>query len=147
MYTRESLPDGAAVGSDPDRGTAGARVTVAAGFGSPADDATVKRIDLNDALISHPQATFVMRAAGDGMRDAGIDSGDVLVVDRALHAVHGHVVVAVVDGEMTCRRLSIQGDVGKLQAAHPDHADMVLADGVEVDLWGVVTHVIKQLVG
>ena len=147
MYTRESLPDGASVGPDLAPGGATARVTVAAGFGSPAEDATVKRIDLNDALIAHPQAAFVMRAAGDGMRGVGIDSGDVLLVDRALQPAHGNVVVAVVDGEMLCRRLWAQDALTKLQAAHPGFADIVLTEGVEFEFWGVVTHVIKQLIG
>lgn len=147
MYTRESLPDGAPVGSDAAAGGAAARVTVAAGFGSPAGDATVKRIDLNDALIAHPQAAFVMRAAGDGMGGAGIDSGDVLLVDRALQPMHGNVVVAVVDGEMMCRRLWTQDALVKLQAAHPDFGDIVITEGVEFEFWGVVTHVIKQLIG
>lgn len=146
MYSRESLPDGALVGSDSAAAGAPIRGTVAAGFGSPADDATVKRIDLNDALISHPQAAFVMRAAGDGMRDAGIDAGDVLLVDRALNPGHGNVVVAVVDGDMLCRRLWSQDSVMKLQAAHPGFNDILITEGVELEFWGVVTHVIKQLV-
>lgn len=146
MYTRESLPDGAPVGSDT-AGASTARVTVAAGFGSPADDATVKRIDLNDALIAHPQAAFVMRATGDGMRGAGIDSGDVLLVDRALHPTHGNVVVAVVDGDMLCRRLWTHDAQMKLQAAHPDFDDLIITEQVELEFWGVVTHVIKQLIG
>lgn len=147
MYTRESLPDGAHVGSDAAAIGTPARAAVAAGFGSPADDATVKRIDLNDALIGHPQAAFVMRADGDGMRGAGIDSGDVLLVDRALQPAHGNVVVVVVDGEMLCRRLWTQDTLTKLQAAHPDFGDIVITEGVEFEFWGVVTHVIKQLVG
>jgi len=120
---------------------------VSAGFGSPSADPTTKRIDLNDALIRHPQAAFVMRAAGAGMRDAGIDSGDVLLVDRALTPAHGNVVVAVLDGELVCRRLWRQDGVMKLEAAHPDYADVVTTEGVEMEFWGVVTHVIKQLVG
>jgi DNA polymerase V len=72
---------------------------------SPGADSTVKRIDLNDALIRHPDATFVMRAAGAAMQGAGIDDADVLLVDRAIQPSHGHIVVAVVDGELVCRRL------------------------------------------
>ena len=151
VYSRDSLPDGAHVGSDSGGASAQApRVSASAGFGSPSADPTTKRIDLNDALIRHPQAAFVMRASGVGMRDAGIDSGDVLLVDRSLTAAHGNVVVAVLDGEMVCRRLWSQDGqdcVMKLQAAHPDFEDTVITDGVEMEMWGVVTHVIKQLVG
>ena len=80
-----------------------AEASVRAGFPSPADDFRVKRIDLNDVLITHPQATYLLRVAGDSMRDAGIDEGDTLVVNRALKPAHGQIVVAVVDGEFTER--------------------------------------------
>jgi DNA polymerase V len=121
------------------------RTGVSAGFGSPGTDATVKRIDLNDALIRHPQATFVMRASGEAMRGAGIDDGDVLLVDRALHPSHGNIVIAVIEGELTCRRFWHLGGVTKLQAAGPGHADIVPADGAQLEVWGAVTTVIKSL--
>ena len=145
MHSLDSLPDGAAVGPDLSAVPAAHRTGVSAGFGSPGTDATVKRIDLNDALIRHPQATFLMRAAGTAMHDAGIDDGDVLLVDRALHPAHGNVVVAVFEGELTCRRLWQQGGLTKLQAASPDHADLVPGEGVQLEIWGVVTTAIKSL--
>ena len=145
MHSRDSLPDGAAVGPDPAAAQTPQRTGVSAGFGSPGTDATVKRIDLNDALIRHPQATFVMRAAGAAMQDAGIDDGDVLLVDRAPHPAHGNVVIAVFEGELTCRRLWQQGGLTRLQAASPGHADLVPGDGVQLEIWGVVTTVIKSL--
>jgi DNA polymerase V len=145
MHSRESFPDGAAVGPDPSTAPSPLTRGASTGFGSPGTDATVKRIDLNDALIRHPQATFVMRASGDGMCEAGIDDGDVLLVDRAIPPVHGNVVIAVVEGELTCRRLWRQGRLTKLQAANPEHADIVPGDGVQLEVWGVVTTVIKSL--
>ena len=145
MHSRESIPDGAAVGADASTGPPALTRGAATGFGSPGTDATVKRIDLNDALIRHPQATFVMRATGAGMREAGIDDGDVLLVDRAIAPVHGNVVIAAVEGELTCRRLWRQGKLTKLQAANPEHADIVPGDGVQLEVWGVVTTVIKSL--
>ena len=87
------------------------------------------------------------------MRDAGIDDGDVLLVDRTVTPMHGHVVVAVVDSELVCRRLFKQGVVVKLQAAFsadvPDSmtADVVATDGEPIEIWGVVTTVIKSLLG
>ena len=75
--------------------------TVQAGFPSPAEDHALERVDLNKVLIRHPEATFLMRVRGPSMREAGIDDGDVVLVDRAIRASHGHVVVAVVDGEFT----------------------------------------------
>lgn len=103
MIDRDLLPDGAAVGADRIRQRAPRKSMASAGFGSPGEDTTVRRIDLNDALIRHPQATFVMRAAGHTMADACIADGDVLLVDRAIAPVHGHVVIATVVGELVCR--------------------------------------------
>lgn len=119
--------------------------SVAAGFPSPADDYATKAIDLNAALIKNPQATFLMRIAGTSMRDAGVDDGDVVLVDRALRAVHGSVIIAVVDGEFTCKRLYKRGGMLKLQAANPTFPDIVPGDGQTIELWGVVTKVIKSL--
>lgn len=149
----DTAPDDEAVGKvgrDRCRASGTSRVgTVSAGFGSPSADSTVKRIDLNDAFIRHPDATYVMRAAGDAMRDAGIDSGDVLLVDRALTPVHGRIVIAVVDGELTCRRLwreEIQGHVRvRLQPANPEHQDIAIGDEEQLEVWGVVTTVVKSL--
>jgi DNA polymerase V len=147
MPDLDSLPDGSPVGRDGQAAGAPARArgTVASGFGSAAEDATVRRIDLNDALIRHPEATFVMRAAGTAMREAGIEDGDVLLVDRAITASHGHVVIAIVEGELTCRRLASQGGRLTLQAASPEAAAIVPREGSEVEIWGVVTTIIKSL--
>lgn len=65
----------------------------------------MRRLDLNDILITHPQATFLLRVRGDSMRDIGIDDGDTLVVDRALTVQHGSIVVAVLDGDFTVKQL------------------------------------------
>lgn len=133
------------VGRDSAADLVPARSSVAIGFGSPADDTGVTRLDLNDILIKHPQATFLMHVAGDAMRDAGIDSGDVVLVDRAITPAHGHVVIAVVEDEFVCRRLVKQGDDLRLQASDPASADIVPHDGQELRVWGVVTNAIKSM--
>ena len=79
------------------------------------------------------------------MRDAGVDDGDVVLVDRALRPIHGSVIVAVVDGEFTCKRLYKRGGALKLQAANPTFPDIVPSEGQTIELWGVVTKVIKSL--
>jgi len=145
VIDRETLPDGAPVGADPIRERAPRKSMASAGFGSPGEDVTVRRIDLNEALIRHPQSTFVMRAAGGAMIDAGISNGDVLLVDRALKAEHGHVVVAAVDGELICRRLHIREGRPTLEAASPEHRDIVASEVTPLEIWGVVTTVIKSL--
>ena len=147
MISRDTLPDGATVGSNRIRERAPRKSMASAGFGSPGEDATVRRIDLNEALIRHPQSTFVMRAAGDAMADAGISNGDVLLVDRALKPEHGFVVIASVEGDLTCRRLHRQRGLMKLEAASPGHPDIVPGEGEQLEVWGVVTTVIKSLLG
>lgn len=144
MEEDTSLRDGVRVG----RGTAdaapAARASVAIGFGSPANDSGVTRLDLNDILVRNPQATFLMRVAGDSMRDAGIDDGDLALIDRAVTPAHGHIVIAVVEQEFVCRRLVSQGDL-RLRAADPAVADIVPAEGEGLEIWGVVTTAIKSL--
>ena len=146
MHSRETFPDGAAVGTDRSSVPSPLARGTSTGFGSPGTDATVKRIDLNDALIRHPQATFVMRASGASMREAGIDDGDVLLVDRAIPPAHGNVVIAAVEGELTCRRLWKHGGITKLQPANPGHPDILPGDSMQLEVWGVVTTVIKSLI-
>lgn len=119
--------------------------TVRAGFPSPAEDLGAKRIDLTARLIKHPQATFLMKARGDSMRDAGISDGDVLVVDRAVQARNGLVVIAVIEGEFVCKSLSIRAGRMKLKAANPGHPDIIPKESQTVEIWGVVTAAIKTM--
>ena len=146
MRSFDSLPNGAPVGSDRSAEPT-TRPTTSAGFGSPGTDATVHRIDLNEALIRHQQATFVMRAAGNAMVSAGIANGDVLLVDRAIVPTHGNIVIAAFDGELTCRRLYKQGQEVRLCAAAEGVSDIVATEDQPFELWGVVTTVIKSLLG
>lgn len=120
----------------------GARVV--GGFPSPAEDLGAQRIDLTRILVQRPEATYVMRVSGSSMRDAGIDDGDTLVVDRSVKPAHGHVVVAVVDGDFTVKRLWRRGGAMRLQAANPTYPDITPRDGQTVEIWGVVRHCIKS---
>src|SRR5919205_1370652 len=81
-------------------------VSVSAGMPTPAEDYIEGRLDLNRHLIKHPTTTFFVRVAGDSMRDAGIHSGDILVVDRSLEPNDANIVIAVVDGELTVKRIA-----------------------------------------
>jgi DNA polymerase V len=119
-------------------------------FGSPGSDSTVRRVDLNEAFIRHPDATFVMRAAGHAMQDAGIANGDVLLVDRAIAATNGTVVIAAVAGELVCRRLELPSKERpaappRLLAADGATAAIVITQETPLEVWGVVTTVIKSL--
>jgi len=117
---------------------------VCAGFPSPAEDLGAQRIDLSKVLIKHPQATFLLRASGQSMVEAGIFDNDILVVDRAVKPRHNHIVVAVVDGDFTVKRLYQRAGQTKLKAANPTFADITPKEGQEIVVWGVVTATIKQ---
>jgi len=142
------IADGAPVGRD-GQATPVARRTSSA-FGSPASDSTVRRHDLNEAFIRHPDATFIMKAAGGDMGEAGIGDGDHLLVDRALSARHGSVVIAVVGGELRCRRLEqsvgARGRRGPVRlVADAGVPPIEITEDAPLEVWGVVTTVIKSL--
>lgn len=118
---------------------------VPAGFPSPADDFLQNSIDLNQHLIQHREATFVLRVSGSSMINAGIWDGDELIVDRALPPQDGKVVIAVVDGELTVKRLHIHPKGVRLCAANPDYPDLEIAEGQELQIWGVVTRVLHKV--
>lgn len=142
----DDFGDGAQVGADAAAAAMRPREpTASSGFGSPGSDFTVKRIDLNDALVCHPQATFVMRALGDGMAGAGVNSGEVLLIDRALTPQHGHLVIAKVEGELLCRRLVRQPGVVALETAESPVQRLTCSGTQPWEVWGVVTTVIRQL--
>ncbi len=133
-------PSSAASGSTP-------RTSVAISFGSPAAESGVTRLDLNEVLVRHPQAAFLMRIAGHSMREAGVEDGDLALVDRAAEAAHGRIVIAIVGDEFLCRRLHRKGGELRLQATDPACPDWVAGEGEEPQIWGVVTHVIRPLAG
>ena len=118
---------------------------VCAGFPSPADDYVAATLDLNEHLIAHKEATFFVRAKGQSMIGANIHDGDLLVVDRSLNPTHRAVVIAVVDGEFTVKRLHKRAGRIRLLAENPDYAPIDFADGQELQVWGVVTNVIHRL--
>jgi DNA polymerase V len=120
---------------------------VQAGFPSAAEDTCAKRIDLNAVLVSHPAATYLLRARGKSMVDAGIFDGDVLIIDKAIKARHGHIVVAEVDGEFTVKTLFNRQGRTKLQAANATFPDIQFKEGQELKVWGVVIHTIKSFKG
>lgn len=115
-------------------------------FPSPAEDHRVERIELMRQLVRHPQATFFMRIQGNAMRDAGILDGSVVLVDKAIKARHGHIVIAVVDGEFTCKRLYQRDGLVRLKPENPTYPDIVPTDNQNVEIWGVVVATIHQLI-
>lgn len=118
---------------------------IPAGFPSPADDYIEGKLDLNRHLIQHPAATFFLRVSGDSMIDAGIHTGDILVVDRSLEAVDENVIVAALDGELTVKRLSTRDRIVRLLPANKDYQPIEIRPQQTFEIWGVVTSVIHAL--
>ena len=116
---------------------------VRAGFASPADDFIEEYLDLNKLLIQHQEATFFVRVVGRSMVDAGIYPNDILIVDRSLEAANKNIVIAVIDGETTVKRLITSSNGVILKAESKQHKDITI-DG-ELHVWGVVTACIHQL--
>jgi DNA polymerase V len=124
-----------------------APVSVSCGFPSPAQDYYDGPIDLTDMLVEDRAATFIVRAAGDSMTEAGISDGDELLVDRSKAPRHGDVVVAVLDGELTVKRLELGPRGVVLRAENANHPDITVPELSDLQLWGVVTYCIHHLRG
>ena len=116
-----------------------------AGFPSPAADFAIKRHDLNELVITHPLATFMLQARGFSMIELGINDGDMLVVVFALEAVHGDIVVAEVDGEFTVKQYWIYNAVPQLRAGNPTFPTRIFKDGETMRICGVVTWNFRQI--
>ena len=116
---------------------------VPAGFPSPADDHIEGKLDLNLHLIRRPAATFFIRAQGESMRDAGIFDGDLLVVDRAIAPQPDDIVIAVLHGELTVKRLKKSNGALVLCAENPAFSDIAL-DDAGCEAWGIVTHSVRR---
>lgn len=115
---------------------------ITAGFPSPATDHIDQRLDLTGYLVLHPEATFFLRVKGDSMTGAGIHHGDLLIVDRSLEAASGRVVVAALNGELTVKRLQRSRGKVTLKAENPAYPDITIGDEQELQIWGVVAHVV-----
>lgn len=118
--------------------------TVQGGFPSPADDYIEKRLDLNELVVRHPTATFYVRVEGNSMTGAGINSGDILVVDRSVASTSGKIVIAILNGEFTVKRIVIDGKRIFLKPENPQYPTIEVAQESDFQVWGVVTYVIHK---
>lgn len=116
---------------------------ISAGFPSPADDYLETKLDLNSYLIKHPSSTFFVKVSGDSMINAGIQSGDMLIVDRSIEPTDGKIVIAALDGELTVKRLYKKNGQLKLVAENIQYKPIDVVEQ-EIVIWGVVTHVIHE---
>jgi DNA polymerase V len=118
---------------------------IEAGFPSPADDYIEDRVDLNEHLIDNPSATFLVRVKGDSMKDAGIHSGDTLIVDRSQEPQSGDVVVAVVNGNLAVKRLRVEEDGVRLLSENEKYDPVDVGENEQFRIWGVVTSVVHSV--
>ncbi len=118
------------------------RSCIPAGFPSPAQDYMEEEIDLQKLLIDHPLSTFLVRVKGDSMINANIPENALLVVDRSLKPHHNNIVVAVINGEFTVKRLLKKRSGIVLQAENPSYPPIIIAEGMDFMIWGVVTKII-----
>lgn len=118
---------------------------VQAGFPSPAQGEYADSIDLNRALINNPAATFCARVIGNSMVDAGINEGDLLIIDRSLTPQNGNIAVCFVDGDFTVKRLSVREDGIYLTPANSQFPELKVDEESHFQVWGVVSHIIKRV--
>ena len=118
--------------------------SVSAGFPSPATDYIENKLDLNEYLIKHPAATFIVKAKGPSMTDAGIISGDLLIVDRSITPKSNNIVIASIFGDLTVKKLQKKENSLFLLSANSDYPSIEVKEEMECFIWGVVTYVIHE---
>ena len=118
---------------------------VECGFPSPARDFTEGTIDLNEELIPHPNATFIVRARGDSMVGSGIYPGDLLIVDRSIKPQNESIIIAVLDGELSVKILRLKNKRVNLSSSNKNYADVPVSEEMDFTIWGVCTNVIHNL--
>ncbi len=117
---------------------------IVAGFPSPAEDYLEAMLDLNKALIKNPSATFYGRVKGASMKDAGVDTGDLLVIDKSLTYRNNALAVCFINGEFTLKRIKKEGATIVLMPANRDYQPIVVKEDADFAVWGIVTYIIKK---
>ena len=118
---------------------------IQAGFPSPAQGEFADTIDLNRALINNPAATFCARVIGNSMVDAGINEGDLLIIDRSITPHDGCIAVCFIDGDFTVKRLAVRDDGVYLQPANASFPEIKVFEDSDFQVWGVVSHIVKKV--
>ena len=120
---------------------------ISAGFPSPADDYIENNLSISELLIKNQLSTFLMKASGESMIEAGINDGDILVVDRSLEARSRDIVIAIFEGNLTVKRLIIKADGSAiLKSENPLYKNIIISEYTELEIWGVVTSAIHQFI-
>ena len=119
---------------------------VQAGFPSPAEDHIDMDLNLNDYLVQNPSATFCVKAIGESMKNSGINSGDIMVVDKSLEPKNRSIVIAIIDGEFTVKRVNVNNNELYLMPENSNFSPIKITKEMDFQVWGVVTYVIHKAV-
>ena len=120
---------------------------ISAGFPSPADDYIENNLSLSELLIRNHLSTFLMKTSGDSMTDVGINDGDILVVDRSIEAKNRDIVIAILEGNLTVKRLLFKTNgLVVLKSENTGYKDIKISESADLEIWGVVTSVIHQFI-
>ena len=118
---------------------------ISAGFPSPADDFKETRISLDRELVKNKEATFYARVSGDSMVGAGLNDGDLLVIDRSKNPENGKIAICLVDGEFTVKRIKKENKKLYLMPENKKYKPIELKEENELIIWGIVEYVIKKV--
>jgi len=118
---------------------------VSAGFPSPADDFKELRISIDQEVVRNEEATFYARVSGVSMQGAGLDDGDLLVIDRSLEPQNDKIAVCFIDGSFTVKRLKVDVDCVYLMSENKNYKPIKVSEGNELLIWGIVTYVVKKV--
>ena len=122
-----------------------ANTSVSAGFPSPADDFKELRISIDREVVKNEEATFYARVAGQSMQGAGLDDGDLLVIDRSKEPEDNAIAVCFIDGEFTVKRLKVEAECVYLMPENPNYSPIKVTEDNQLIIWGVVTYVVKKV--
>jgi DNA polymerase V len=117
---------------------------IKAGFPSPASDFLDLSIDLNKELVKHPISTFYGRVKGESMKNAGINDGDLLIIDKSLEPTDGKIAVCFIEGEFTLKRIKLEKDYCLLMPENEDFEPIKVTEDTDFLIWGILVHVIKS---
>ena len=118
---------------------------ISAGFPSPANDFKELRISIDQEVVRTEEATFYARVSGESMQGAGLDDGDLLVIDRSIEPQHDKIAICYIDGEFTVKRLKVVSDGVFLMPENPRYRPIKVIEENELIIWGIVTYVVKKL--
>ena len=118
---------------------------VSAGFPSPADDFKELRISIDQEVVRNEEATFYARVSGESMQGAGLDDGDLLVIDRSMEPQDNKIAVCYIDGAFTVKRLKVEVNCVYLMPENKNYQPIKVSEGDELVIWGIVTYVVKKV--